>query len=294
MKRNLLLFVALICNLSFAQTDYLNDSKSLEILKEKFEFAEKNELYLKPINEAFLEVAKSFIGTEYEGFVLEKPESEKVFCYLEGLDCVSLVENSLVIARLAKMKKLNQEDFLKELELIRYRNGVNNGYTSRSHYYSDWLANNEKRGILKIISAELGGSKILTQKISFMTKNRKLYRQIKEDDKAFEEIKAIEKELNQRKIFYIGKEQFTGKGTRAKLNIHNLLQDGDLIGFVSADETMDIQHSTIAIKQNERFHILHASKPGTKVGITEKPIDEYIAALKNVKGILVARLQEPE
>lgn len=285
-------FILIILSLNlFAQKDYLNDEPSIKILYEKFKLADSLGLKEKPINEIFITIAKSFIGTEYEGFVLEKPENESVFCYLTGLDCVSIVDNSLAIARCIKAGKNTLEDFLAELEFIRYRDGKNKGYTSRLHYFSDYLATNEKKGILTIISDELGADKPLTKKINWMTKNKKLYRQINANDEVYNEIKKIEEELNKRNLNYISKEYIIGGKRVARMNLHDKIQDGDLIALVSADESLDLTHSTIAVKIDGRVHILHASKPGTKVYITKEPLEDYLAGLKNVKGIVVARLK---
>ena len=41
---------------------------------------------------------------------------------------------------------------------IRYRGGRLAGYPSRLHYFTDWLLDNERRGLIEIITADLGGS----------------------------------------------------------------------------------------------------------------------------------------
>ena len=49
-------------------------------------------------------------------------------------------------------------DFIKNLETIRYRNGVLDGYPSRLHYFTDWIRNNEQKGLVRDITSELGGT----------------------------------------------------------------------------------------------------------------------------------------
>jgi len=281
-------FLAIILTISqvlFSQIDYLNHVASLETCRSKFEFAGSENLKEKPINEVFYEIAKSFIGTDYEGFVLEKPGKEEVFIYLHGLDCVSLIENSLVLSRLIKRGDSSFESYIKELEYIRYRDGIKDDYLSRLHYFSEWIENNEEKGILRNVSRELGGNKFLTQSISFMSSNPKLYTKLKSKED-IARLKQIESQLNSREVFYIDKNQLASK------NMINKIEDGDIIALVAADSSLDVTHTTIAIKQNDNVYLLHAPKPGTKVQITEKHLINYIRDNKSVKGIMVVRLIE--
>lgn len=283
MKKFLIIILFVFNQSVFPQIDYLNHAASLDICKSKFDFAVTENLHEKPINEVFISIAQSFIGTDYEGFVLDKPENEEVFIYLKGLDCVSLIENSLALSRLIKKQDFSFGSYLRELEYIRYRDGKKEDYLSRLHYFSEWIENNEKKGILKNISRELGGESLLSKNISFMSKNIKLYPKLK-SDKDITRLKEIEEQLNSRNIYYIGKEQLVSE------RIIEKIEDGDLIALVASDTTLDITHTTIAVKQNGTVHLLHASKPGTKVQITEKLLTEYIKNSKSAKGIMVVRL----
>jgi hypothetical protein len=283
MKKILIILLLAICQSGFSQIDYLNHKASLDICKSKFELAFSRSLYEKPINEVFLSVALSFIGTDYEGFVLEKPINEEVFIYLEGLDCVSLIENSLVLSRLIKKQDFSFNSFLSELEYIRYRDGKKVDYLSRLHYFSEWIENNEKKGILKNVSKELGGKNLLTKNISFMSKNSNLYPKLKSDEDIIR-LKEIEERLNRRDVYYIGKEQLTSEKIIKKID------NGDLIALIASDTSLDITHTAIAVKQNGNVHLLHAPKAGMKVQITEKPLYDYISNSKSVKGIMVVRL----
>lgn len=283
MKKFLIIILFVFNQSVFSQINYLNHATSLVICKSKFDFAVTENLHEKPINEIFITLALSFIGTDYEGFVLDKPENEEVFIYLKGLDCVSLIENSLVLSRLIKNQNLSFESYLQELEFIRYRDGKKEDYLSRLHYFSEWIENNEKKGIIKNVSNELGGKNLLTKNISFMSNNRKLYPKLKSNEDILK-LEMTEQYLNKRDVYYIGKEQLVSE------RIIEKIQDGDLIALVASDTTLDITHTTIAVKQNGRVHLLHAPKPKTKVQITEKPLFDYIKNNKSVKGIMVVRL----
>ncbi|MBM4176892.1 MAG: DUF1460 domain-containing protein, partial [Ignavibacteria bacterium] len=177
------------------------------------------------------------------------------------------------------------ESYIKELEYIRYRDGIKDDYLSRLHYFSEWIENNEEKGILRNVSRELGGNKFLTQSISFMSSNPKLYTKLKSKED-IARLKQIESQLNSREVFYIDKNQLASK------NMINKIEDGDIIALVAADSSLDVTHTTIAIKQNDNVYLLHAPKPGTKVQITEKHLINYIRDNKSVKGIMVVRLIE--
>ena len=103
------------------------------------------------IGNVIAEVGKSFIGTEYVAGTLDiNTSKEELIIRVTGLDCVTFVENTLVMSRLIKKGDTSFEAYLKELEYIRYRSGKLDGYTSRLHYFSDWIYDNQQKGILKI------------------------------------------------------------------------------------------------------------------------------------------------
>ncbi|MCK5689091.1 DUF1460 domain-containing protein, partial [Myxococcota bacterium] len=76
---------------------------------------------------------------------------------LNKFQCVSLVETSVALARCTVKEQPNEACFLKEMEENRYRGGENKGYSSRLHYFVDWLADNATRGRIQILSEKLGG-----------------------------------------------------------------------------------------------------------------------------------------
>ena len=55
-----------------------------------------------PMNELIAEVGKSFIGTEYVAGTLDENKTESLVIKVTGLDCVTFVENALIMARLIK------------------------------------------------------------------------------------------------------------------------------------------------------------------------------------------------
>ena len=238
----------------------------------------------KPINEVVIAIAKSFIGTDYTANTLDAPGKEQLIVNLQTLDCVTFYENSLVLARCIKKNKLTFNDYKKELQFVRYRGGVIDGYTSRLHYTSDYFFDNEKKSVLKDVTKELGGVPF-NKKINFMSTHPDLYLQLKNSSENVKEIKKIEDEMKTRTTYHIPKANIK--------RIASQIKNGDIIGITTTIDGLDCTHTGIAIWQNGKLHLLHAPIPGSKVQITELPLWDYLAKIKKDEGIIVARPIEP-
>lgn len=259
--------------------------KDVEVCKSKFEFAVNKNLNEKPIGDVIAAVGKTFLGIEYIAHTLEKGDSETLVIDLTGLDCTTFLENALVFARCIKEQKTTFEDYQNELKKIRYRDGILNEYPSRLHYFSDWIFNNVKKGIVKDITKEIGGEPI-TFNVYFMTKHPEFYVQLKNDPKFIPLIKSQEEKINSREYYFIPKEKVS--------SIEGKINNGDLIAITTNKKGLDIGHVGVAVKMDDgRIHFMHAPNVGYKVQITEKPLADYLARIKSHTGIIVLRAVEP-
>jgi len=275
--------VLLVYTISIAQPEY-ND-KDMEICKSKFEFSASKELQSKPINDAIAEIGKSFLGLDYEAHSLEKEGDEHLVIHLTGLDCTTFLENAVVFARCVKSGKTSFEDYQNELTKVRYREGKIDKYPSRLHYFSDWIFDNSKKGIVEDITKSIGG-KPFPNKVGFMSKNRDKYTQISTNDEFYTAIKTKEEEINSRTYSYIPKADVK--------KIEDQIGNGYLIAITSGVEGLDIAHVGIAVKmENGRIHFLHAPLVGAKVQITKEPLHDYLAKNKKQTGIMVLKPLEP-
>lgn len=250
----------------------------------KFHLADSLKLREKPINEVVMAIAKSFIGTEYAANTLEPPGKEHLVVDLQTLDCVTFYENSLVLARCVKKNKLTFIDFKHELQFVRYRGGILDGYASRLHYTSDYFYDNEKKSVLNDKTKELGGVRF-KKKINFLSTHPDSYVQLKNSPESLKEIQRVEDELNSRAMVHI-----------PKANVHrraSYINDGDIIGITTTIDGLDCSHTGIALWQHGRLYLLHAPIPGSKVQITELPLWDYLAKIKKDSGIMIARPVEP-
>lgn len=276
---------ALPSSLSDALLQELSDE---QICQKKFELAVLQNLFEKPINEVIVEIGKSFIGTEYLANALEVEGEERLVINLRGLDCVTLYENCVALARCIKMKKTTFNDYKEQLQFLRYRNGTINGYASRLHYTTDYWHEAEKKGILKVVTKEIFGAQNVQEipkPINFMSTHRTNYKQLVANDENFAKIKAQEDEINKRTEYYLPKE---------KLHLFaDKVHHGNLIGITTNIPGLDISHTGIAVRMpNNALHYLHAPNVGYKVQITDVPLYEYVAKNKKQTGIIVGRVRE--
>ncbi|MEJ2105393.1 MAG: DUF1460 domain-containing protein [Ignavibacteriaceae bacterium] len=247
--------------------------KDVEVCNSKFQLAVNKNLGEKPIGSVIGEIGKSFIGTDY------------LVINLTGLDCTTFLENALVLARCIKKGKTTFEDYQKELQFIRYRDGKIDEYPSRLHYFSDWIYDNVKKGVVEDVTKDIGGEKIKF-KINFMSTHPESYKQLEENPDFIPIIKKQEKEINCREYYYIPKEELKSKEEQ--------IQNGDLLAITTSVEGLDIGHTGIAVKMDDgRIHMLHAPTENTKVQISEEPLADYLMKYKRHSGVIVLRALEP-
>jgi hypothetical protein len=189
-----------------------------------------------------------------------------------------------VIARCVKKNKLTFGDYKRELQFIRYRGGKLDGYASRLHYTSDYFYDNEKKGVWKLVTRNLGGVPFV-KKINFMSSHAEQYRQIRESDDVRKQIQSFEREISQRHTYYIPKRRVAA--------ISDKIHDGDILGITTSIDGIDTSHTGIAVWKNRELHLMHAPLVGKSVQISEKVLSEYLEANKRQTGVMVARPLEP-
>ena len=258
--------------------------QDVEVCDSKFQLVVNKNLAEKPIADIIVEIGKSFIGTNYLAHGLEKDGDEQLVINLLGLDCTTFLENSVVLARCIKKGKTSFEDYMNELQLIRYRDGVIDQYPSRLHYFSDWIFDNSKKGIVRDVTEEIGGEKIKF-KINFMSTHPESYKQLKDNPDFIPIIKEQEKEISCREYYFIPKDNLAAK--------EDSIQNGDLIAITTTVEGLDIGHVGIAVKMDDgRIHLMHAPTVNTQVHITDQPLSDYLMKYKRHSGVIVLRANE--
>lgn len=279
MRKLIILFFALIYANSFSQVVY--STKDSILVLDKFSIAKSKNLSEKPIGKIIEHIGMSFLGTDYVANTLELPGDEKLVVNLTQLDCTTFLETTFALSLCIKESKYTFNDYVNKLKFIRYRNGELVDYTSRLHYTSDWIINNEEKGIIKNITKDLGGVPF-EKKLFIMSQNTDKYKALAGRPDLIAKIKDHEIRINNTPKFYIP--------TNKIKEIESLINTGDFIGFATNMEGIDVSHVGIAIKGNDgHVYFLHAPMKDKKVEITTKPLFEYIGGRKSTLGIIVFR-----
>lgn len=286
MKRLIIIAAAL---LSFCIAGLAQDQKQInQQIFDKVYASVKSKADL-PTGQLALEIAKQFEGTDYVSYTLEvEPEALQVF--LNKTDCILFVELCTSFALTVKGKKIVQGAFPKRakpsyellcynIQQMRYREGVIDGYASRIHYTSEWLIQGRKNHVLYEYTSELG--KEFEQTFSFMTDHPDVYRQLKNDPAAVRRVREAEQWLETQKPYWkISQEDLM------KEEVISKIQDGDIITFIDTHKGLDLAHVAMACTGTDgKMHFIHASMRAGKVIIEPKALAEYAT-----NGIRVSRL----
>jgi cell wall-associated NlpC family hydrolase len=234
------------------------------------------------VDSNMVKAARFFLNTPYVANTLDTLNTEELIINFREIDCLTFVENCLALSRMIMCPNPDMDCFERELKMIRYRDGILNGYTSRLHYTSDWIFDNVKKGILNDVTHDLGGQKFKPD-VSFMSENSQKYKHLKNNPKAVAEIKAIEQEINRRENYcFIPKH---------KIETHQyLIKSGDIICFTTSIHGLDISHVGIAYRHNGQLTFIHASLNAKKVIINPESLVNYCKKIKSNTGIIVLRL----
>lgn len=234
-------------------------------------------------------VGELAIGTPYEAFTLEayikaggSPVGiEPIVVSLTRFDCVTLVESCLAIARVAATdSQPTWKRFSREVERMRYRGGRRLGYTSRLHYFSEWIADGERRGLVRDLGQEMGGV-VDARPLRFMTEHRSSYPALA-NAAVFRQIGAMERRLDSHRRFMIPTDQIP--------RVENRIESGDVLAFATSLPGLDVSHAAFAYRDNGGvLRVLHAPLSGGAVEVTKTTLPEYVANIRRATGILLAR-----
>jgi hypothetical protein len=251
-----------------------------KIFKELIGFLDKKKTSATFPDQFMLEIGKFFLGTPYVTGTLETKRAEHLVVNLREYDCVTFIENVVALLWHVKSRGKSFETFRRLLRKIRYRQGRLQGYSSRLHYFSDWIHDNQKKGIVRDVTAKIGG-RPLRKAITIMTTHPDFYPSLKNTAK-LRRMKSIEKTISRRSLFFIPKKTLG--------RLEDRIRDGDLIAITTNTEGLDVQHVGLAARVKNRIHLLHASIIEGKVVLSKKTLYQYLMQSKVRSGIMVARV----
>jgi hypothetical protein len=250
------------------------------IFENLIRFLEQKKTLAKSPDEFILEIGNFFLGARYVTGTLEAEGSERLIVNLREHDCVTFVENVVALAWVVASREKSFEAFRTLLRKIRYRQGRFQGYASRLHYFSDWIHDNQKKGIIRDVTGEIGGEP-LKKTVTFMTRHPDLYPRLK-NAANLRRMKSVERTISRRSLFFIPKKALG----RLEVRVRN----GDLIAITTDAEGLDVLHVGLAARVKNRIHLLHASTIEGKVVLSRKTLYRYLMQSRARTGMMVARV----
>lgn len=232
-----------------------------------------------PISDLMVMVATFFQGTPYVAHTLESKE-EHLIINLREMDCTTFAENCLAISRTLQSEDPSFAQFARELQHIRYRHGVIDGYPSRLHYFCDWIYDNQQKELIRDVSEEIAQTP-LYKEISFMSTHPESYRQLSDSASLISLIAEQEKEISARDLYYVPEDKIA--------ELEDKLMDGDIVGITTGIDGIAISHVGILVRKAGRLHVIHASSKAKKVVVSGGTLEAYLFESKSATGIMVAR-----
>ena len=226
-------------------------------------------------------IANKFLGEKYVAATLEQGNEEPLFISCTKLDCTTFVELVLAIAKTVDEGSNKFSDVCRNLERIRYRNGKNNGYTSRLHYISWWIADNAKEGLLSEITSTISHEKQLLN-LNFMSTHPGSYPLLDKNPDFVKEIEQMELPYRGIETYYIP------KSTLNHTKSENI-KTGDIIAITTSIPGLDVTHIGFAHYHNGELCLLHASSGKGVVTKETQPLHNYLANKNSHTGIRVFR-----
>jgi hypothetical protein len=153
---------------------------------------------------------------------------EQLVIKLDGFDCVTYMETVLALAL-----SETEEQFKENLIRIRYKNDEVE-WQKRNHYMVDWWRNNEELGLIQD----------LTRGSESVEKTR--------------ELNLIEGLPTRRVNFRV----FPKKNIR---HVEKRIKTGDFVCFGSTKKNLDVFHTGILIRRDDKILLRHASRTAGKV-----------------------------
>ena len=232
--------------------------------------------------------ARQFMNRPYVAHTLEiKDKEEHLSVNLQSLDCTTLVENVCALALTTLHGGKRWQDYLYWLQRLRYQDGKINGYSSRNHYFSQWIQSGEQMGMVKEVVPEKNISVPMKLNLTYMSAHPDSYPLLKVNMDERRLIAEMEKRASGATVRYIPKERV---GDSRKV-LHQI-KDGDIIAITTSKAGLDISHVGFAVwGEDGKLHLLNASSIHKKVVLEPMTLYQYMQKHSTQTGIRVIRLQ---
>ena len=239
---------------------------------------------------ATLFFARQLLGRPYVSHTLEVNEDEQLVVNTRELDCTTLVETVVALTICATKGERHFADYARTLARLRYRGGIIDGYTSRLHYFSDWILDKQRMGLVEEIQQPNPPFKaVQTLDIHYMSRHPQAYKALKNHAGRVAVIARQEKALTGLTFRYIPKREV--KNTKA---LRSAIRDGDIIAITCSKPGLDIAHLGFAVWRKDGLHLLNASQLHKKVVEEPMTLGRYLSKHPSHTGIRVVRLKNED
>ncbi len=231
--------------------------------------------------------ARQFKGIPYVAATLEKADPERLVVNLRQLDCTTLVETALALSLTKRQGSDRFADYCRNLLRLRYWNSTMNGYLSRLHYFTWWMHDNLRKGLIGEVADKEHFTASIRVKNNYMSKHPEKYRFLKGRPERVDSIARMEARYNGPHGFYL-----PAASTSLPQKSLSAIRDGDLVAIVTRKTGLDYSHLGFAVwGRDGRLHLLNASSIHGKVVEEPKTLRQYLREHPTSIGIRVFRLK---
>ena len=203
------------------------------------------------------------------------------------LDCTTLFETVTALTICANRHQYTWRDYLNTLTALRYRDGRIDTYTSRIHYFTEWITSNTKAGVVEEIQAPKPPFSAVQQvSVNYMSEHPQSYKALRNHPEYVSKIRQMEQRVTGGKFRYIPK-RLVGNAAMMR----KAVRDGDIIAITCNKKGLDIAHLGFAVWKNGELHLLNASQLHKKVVEEPMTLSQYLQKHPSHTGIRIVRVK---
>lgn len=232
--------------------------------------------------------AHRFLDVPYVGHTLEVNREEELVVNLRELDCTTLVETVTALTLTVRHGGTTWDDYLHWLRTIRYNMGKLDGYCSRNHYFSQWIASNTSLGLVEEQTAtDFPFTATQQLQLNFMSRHPEYYTMLKDNPEDVRTIAQLEKATSGTVVRYIPSSLLNEPKDALKC-----INDGDILALVTDKSGLDVSHVGFAEwGRDGKLHLLNASSIHKKVVLEPMTLYQYARKHPSMLGIRVIRIK---
>lgn len=232
--------------------------------------------------------ARKFLDIPYVAHTLEINDDERLVVNTRQLDCTTLVETVTALTLCAYRHLFTWRDYLNALTAMRYRQAQIDDYTSRIHYFTEWITLNTEAGIVTEIQApDPPFSAVQHVDVSYMSTHPNSYKALREHPEFVDAIREMERQVSGGTFRYIPKQ-----AVKNHTLLRRVINDGDIIAITCKKAGLDIAHLGFAVWKDGRLHLLNASM--LHKNVVEEPLTlyQYLQKHSTHTGIRIIRINK--